>query len=305
LETALLIWTARKDGLAFATNGVSFSQVEDAGRGFYRYPDWQYRPGFQLIIGRNLRHGDDWDVLAKYTWINYGGRRNRAHEFSSYASNNEFVPTWLIQGTPEDFGLTKAGASWEFLFQAMDLEIGYHYFSSQMLSLRPFTGLKISWQDEAYRLRYSFTNPLEDTTTNFRMRQDQNYRGVGIRSGTECSFYFLRNLSITAQAALAIMMSHYDVLRKDKNFGSTIQDSTMVTANIHKDFFTLTGVFELFAGLQFDAWIGKQHRFHIQGKCGWEESVWLNHNQYIKRYEKSSHGDLMLQGLIAQLRFDY
>lgn len=306
---SFLWWTARKEGLAFAGNGVTFDSLESAGFGFYRHPDWEWKPGFKISAGRTWRH-DDWDVAAAYTWIDFSGKKEKVFDPNTILENNILVPTWYVGGVLSvddvfDTQLSKARTTWEFLFQSMDFEIGHNHFASQMLAVRPFSGLKVSWQDEAYRLRYFI---LESETENLqikRMRQDQDYWGVGIRSGLDLHFFFSRNWSFAGRLALTPMMSHFEITREDRISGAAASDPFLTTYHVSDDFFTLIGVMELFLGLQFDVWLKKEHRYHFQFQAGWEEQLWWNHNQYVKRIEVSSHGDLMMHGLTLQARFDF
>ncbi len=308
ITASYLWWTAREEGLAFAGNGVNINLFDDAGAGNVYHPDWQWASGFKIALGLNLRH-DDWDIVGRYTWIDFHGHKTSANDHYPLVGNNELLPYWINyrDNLLHNFAnqtLEKAHGNWQLLFQTFDCELGKSYFATQMVIVRPFTGIKVAWQRAKYRVGYHFNQDGYQPLTLVKMRQYQNLWGVGIRSGLDLNFLFSRNWSLNSSLAFTPLLSHYGVDRLD--LGSTGEQTAFLTLfDAHNDFYKLSGIFEAFLGLQFDTWIDKSHRYHMQGKLGWDEQIWINHNQLIKRQEISSHGDLSLHGLQVEIRVDF
>jgi len=58
-------------------------------------------------------------------------------------------------------------------------------------------------------------------------------------------------------------------------------------------------------GLRGEWWFF-ENRYHFMIQAGWEEQLWINHNNFEKvNGVQANHGDLLLQGLTIKLRFDF
>ena len=292
-----IYWTGREDGLGFAYTGARSSNL-DPKKGEIKHPDFGFDPGFKVGLGLNLGH-DGWDVFAEYTWLHSDGDKRTVS--ASDPSNSSIRPLWLID--PASMGpstpISRASGEWDLHFNVIDLELGRNFFVSRYLTLRPHFGFKGTWQDEDYTVRYE--EPESGEVFISKMRIDQDFWGVGLRTGLDTAWHFTRRWSIFGDVALTALWCYFDVDRKDTTDFMSIKDTVLNTEN---DFHSIKGVIEIALGLRWEIWF-RDDDYHFLIQAGWEEQIWLNRNQYFRHAEEGSHGDLTFQGLTLKLRFDF
>ncbi len=308
-------WTAREDGLAYAYSGVNGtvgSTNQNGGSGSVQHPDFGWDPGFKVGLGYNLPH-DDWDVYAQYTWLHMQGDKDSTS--NPVGTTNQLSAIWGISNDNAYPLVDRATGRWDLHFNVIDLEIGRNYFVSQYLTIRPFAGFKGTWQHQDYKVRYTRNTVENDEDVRFvnRMRQDQDMWAIGIRSGFNFAWHFVRDFSLFGDMALSAMMTKYDIDRRDREEQYTLDDSGNIvdrvygitTLNTNNDFYSLKGVLEMDIGLRYDVWFGCNDAYHLRLQAAWEEQLWWGQNNMIGRFEECAHGDLMLHGLTIKARFDF
>lgn len=302
-----LYWTARMDGLGYVHTGAS-AGTTNAPKGKTRYPDWRWKPGFKVGLGLNIPH-DGWDVYAEYTWLH-------SSAWDSLDNNQLGVfPIWnisnLVYFADSVYNIEYAKANWNLSFNTIDLSLGRNYFISRYLTLRPFVGFKGAWNNQDYHVNYLFVT--DETTSRGKMKNDQSYWGIGLRSGLNTAWHFTQAWSIYGDLSLSILWSQFDVRRTDirndsRNGGGENSPPVgidIATFNTKNSFHTLKGVLELGIGMRGEWWFCED-RYHFLIQGGWEEHLWINHNQLVKALASQSQpGDLILQGLTIKARFDF
>lgn len=307
MTTEFLCYTARMDSLGYLRSGATDGRT-DAVYGKTRYPDWRWKPGFKIGLGLNLPQ-DGWDVNAEYTWLH-----SSAWDLVN-KNQNGFLPTWNIANvfsqTSNVTSIQAARINWKLEFNAVDLLLGRNFFVSHFLTLRPFVGFKGSWINQDYHVRYIFAN--DEVATTLRMKNDQSYWGIGLRSGINTAWRFTQTWGIYGNIALSALWSQFEVERKDsrtdsRNGGGDNELPLNVTVSpirFQDSFHTLKGVLELGIGMCGEWWFFED-RYHFSVQAGWEEQLWFNHNQLVKTlFSQLAHGDLLLQGLTIKTRFDF
>lgn len=301
-----IYWTARMDNLSFVQTGISPGNIS-TNKGNTKYPDWRWKPGFKVGLGLGLPH-DGWDVYGEYTWLH-------SRAWNSTRENNQgILPSWnianLLSSSSVD-AIQSAKTTWKLHFNAIDLSLGRNYFISKFLAMRPFIGFKGTWIHHDYSVKYhSVTTELD---TNLRMKNNQKYWGIGLRTGLNTAWHFTQTWGIYGNLALSALWSQFEVDRKDtrndtqNNNGPTNPPlATNITVmNTENDFHTIKGVIEFGIGMLGEWWF-LEDRYHFLVQAGWEEQLWINHNQLIKvSMLQSDHGDFVLQGLTIKARFDF
>ena len=303
-------WTARQDGMGYVMSNIgNGSTTGSVGRGSVRHVADDWSPGFKVGIGLNLGH-DGWDLAAEYTWLH---AHNSSSTTNANPENSRLFPMWHItnESSLESFtantraGVTSAFARWDLHFNVIDLELARNHYISQYLTLRPHVGLKGAWIDQDYHVRY-FQDISDTNRRNFRMKNDQDYWGIGIRTGLDSAWYFMKNFCMYGDFAIAAMWSHFDVDRRDSR-----EDLVTLTVptrfniiNVENDFHTIKPVIEFGLGLRYDWWFSDDD-YHFGIQAGWEEQMWVNHNNLLHLFNEANHGDLVLQGLTIKARFDF
>ena len=294
-----LYWTGRMDGLSYVTAGLG-NNITSVSRGKAYFPDWEWDAGFKVGLGHNLPH-DGWDISTQYTWFHTSA--------TDYTKGTTLDPNWDISNlgtfiTSSDLpgSVSRADATWKLKYNVVDLELGRNYFISHYLSLRPHFGFKVSWQDIDYRIHYQVE--LSDQESHLRMKNDTDFWGIGLRSGLDTAWHINPVFSVYGDFALSALWSQYEVKRRDTR-SDVDSNTSIITYDTEKDFHTLKPVLELSIGLRGEWWCS-DNRYHFLVQAGWEEQLWINHNQFVKmHFAQSAHGDLILQGFTLKGRFDF
>lgn len=308
-------WTAHQDGMGYAFtnfgNGSatpSPTSTGSIGRGSVRHVADDWSPGFKVGIGLNLGH-DGWDLMAEYTWLHTS---NSSNTKNADPETSRLFPTWVIANEAMNTfnentraAITSAFANWCLHFNVINLELARNHYISQYLTLRPHVGLKGAWINQDYNVKY-FSDVSESTSFNLRMRNDQDYWGIGIRTGLDTAWYFMKNFCMYGDFAIAAMWSHFEVDRRDsrQNIATVTVPAKINIINTENDFHTIKPVVEFGLGLRYDWWFSDDD-YHFGIQAGWEEQMWVNHNNLFTPYDEANHGDLVTQGLTVKARFDF
>jgi len=308
---SFIYWTARVNGLSYATSGArNGSDPDSPSRGNFKYPDWEFDPGFKVGLGFSLDH-DGWDSLVQYTWLYTGTQKDRTRQ--SDINTTTLIPTWNIAfAFPDDNLLpqriTFGESKWELKFNAIDWEVGRNFYVSPRLKLRPSVGLKGTWHKQEYDV--TVVESSASTATEFVMKQDHDFWGIGPRGGINTAWQFNPFFSLIGDLFLSGLWSNFDVERKDTErqtiSGGVPVDEPSTTNYFSKsDFYTLTPVLEIMIGLRAETWFSNDD-FHVSLDAGWEGQVWWSQNQYIQLRSEANHeGNMVLQGLTIKLRLDF
>ncbi|MCB1107873.1 MAG: hypothetical protein KDK76_07245, partial [Chlamydiia bacterium] len=219
LTADFIYWKATQAGLEYGMSNVLIGTGSTiTSRGSTRTPDFGWDPGFKVGLGINLPY-DGWDTYVQYTWLQSNGNHSRMRN-----SDGNIIPKpWA--GSPDGGAsrigdITEARTRWDFHFHVLDLELGRSYYLSRFLTLRPFAGLKWTWQSQDWVNRYNGNNVRVDNSPSnvpgtARVSQDHDFWGVGIRTGLNTNWYIAEHWSIFANGALATVWADYDVSRTD------------------------------------------------------------------------------------------
>lgn len=295
-------WKAREDGLIYAFNGASTTSGISASTGRAYQPDFSYEPGFKVGFGLKFKH-DGWDTYANYTWLrNYFSETKDS--VNTTATSTLFSNYFVIGGSVPTFARIDARASseWSLSFNVLDLELGRDFWISQWLTLRPHVGLKWSWNDQEFDVRYdSATISGLTGSRNVYIDNDLDQWAGGIRTGLDTAWFMWKKWCIFGDFAISAMYNDFDVKRKDRiSNAQTTYTSLSVKRN---SFHALTAVVEWALGLRFETpFHNDDYLFKLQ--AGWEEQIWFNQNRFFFIADEGSK-DLTLQGLTAEVGFDF
>lgn len=304
-----IYWTARVDNLEYAHTGVSpatvllseFSSISKQGS--YRGVHHKLSPGFKAALGFAPGY-DGWDTLIRYTYLRTGAS-------SSVEKAN---PLWsltpgLIIGDSAAL-ITANTGDWHLHFNNADWELGREYFISSHLLLRPFLGLKGSWQRQTFNIGYTGIAldalSLSLSIPSYTINNSQYFWGAGPRAGLNTTWQCTHHWSLFGDCAFSALWSYFKVKRIDHmqtaSTPSPLVDTNVIVANESLRFHSLRPVLELDLGMRWDYWfLDDDYRIRIQ--AAWEQQVWFNQNQFLN--PSSRDGLLSLQGLTAGFRLDF
>lgn len=280
VEADYILWHVNEGGLAY--------QLEDS---HLVAPPFQTSSGFKVGLGLDFSY-DGWDLASTYTWLH------------SHASRNIELG-YLVEGTTR--------VDWKLHFNNIDLELGRNFFVSPKLTLRPHFGLKGTWQTQSFDvrsveleyLRGFRTGNVNDTLSGY----SQNYWGLGIRTGLDASWMVARCFNVFGQWAFSTVWGQFtnngflSGVTTDTSgafIENIVSNSGFSKGRIHQ----LNGVLEMQLGLCYDYWFSDDdYRFRVS--AAWENQLWFNQNHLYQSGITSLKGDLSLQGLTLNFRFDF
>lgn len=307
-------------------------------------PQFKMSSGFKVGLGLDF-HYDGWDMELMYTWLRPkasssfdaadAGEQNQAvwsTAVTAKASTKQNAQVYISPAAP-----TSGSSSWKLHVNVLDLELGRAFFVSPKLVVRPHFGLKGTWDTQTYNVNYvaaaggvytasstasstTKSSGSSSTTTssagalglvssatadNYTIARKQNYWGVGPRTGVNSCWMISRNFSVFSDWAFATLWGQFKNTRTDT---SNLTGDTTVTdfvpvyerGRLHQ----LNAVLEMELGLRYDYWFSDdEYRFRIG--ASWENQLWFNQNHFLGVHSDFVNGDLSLQGLTLNLRFDF
>ncbi len=297
-----LYWTVREDHLGFALrSGLSSTSTGTATtihRGTILHPNWKFSPGFKVGLGMLFDH-DGWDIYANYTWL-----RPRDIEKEVTISSDEGASDLLIDylwGVGVNFVGTAyhtAKTHWNLNFNVIDLELGRNFFVSRYLQMRPYFGLKGTWQEQENHLLFDAS--LSETRMIRMCENRMRNWGVGILAGLDTAWHFTKSFSFVAEVAASALWEGFEVHRRDVD----IQLFPISFPFFKNNFHTIKPVLEFYLGLRWEMWYCCEN-YHLSLEAGWEEQHWSDQNQFAQFAVESRQGDLCLQGFTLKARFDF
>jgi hypothetical protein len=250
---------------------------------------WQ--SGFRLGVGYNSDY-DFWDF--KLYWSRY----------SSKSTN--FIPSGSGLIYPEFFGTF---VSLDFAYQAkinfwlnynvIDLELGRSFDFDEIFYLKPFIGIKGG----------SIKQSISSYWDNLLILPDQshetisnNFYGLGISGGSEAIYNMMRrgkhHLNLNGRFSIAGLYGKW-------NCNDLYYDSL---GKVYPVIFNHSYQGELFLqGLIALSWVvhAPQEKFLFSTSLGYEMQWWLNQLRIATYQETRMHGDLTIQGLTLDFKFNF
>jgi hypothetical protein len=263
--------------------------------------------GFRLGVGYRFDY-DQWDTQLCWTWF-----RSNAHQ--SQHVSPEFIPVGggvLVTEEihPEFFAadLSKifsegARIKWSLLFNMFDWELGRSYWVSKGLSLRPYIGIKGGWIDQSIHVEYD-NLIINSAPTEFSAKEDvkNNFWGIGPVGGVNTKWK-LRQFkshfpSLFGDFSIATLWGTW--ICSDVYNDTTGEKISVNTRNSTLGALMLRGI----VGVGWDVEFNKgKSRFATQ--LGYEMQLWVNQLRVATSQLIRLHGDLTLQGVTFNCRFDF
>jgi len=314
-----IFWTAVRDGGAYGVHGIKVEETTDskyqpAPRGRVEFIGTDWKPGLRVGVGALFGHvgHDVWDVSLRYTCL-CTKRRDRRGNFAytevPFLSN--FTSDPGFGGVAMDIK-----ASGRFNFNVLDMEVGRRFFLSPCLTVRPYIGVKTTWQKEHDDFTYLgglFALGEKDisirVTGPYYVDYRRNVLGIGLRSGCSLSWPLCRGLSIYGDFAWAVLWTHCytqhrrDTLRDVKIVDKSKEITDTVVVDVeNKGCHSAKNLCEFECGLSWEACFCDGN-YHLEARLGWAEQVWVNwvENWFLD----GTCNNLSLYGPKVTLRFGF
>ncbi|GAB4186788.1 MAG: hypothetical protein Tsb0015_04840 [Simkaniaceae bacterium] len=321
VQLSALYWHPKVGGTEFAYTDQD-PQAQLPIKGQVKDMDFDWSWGLKAQIGYNSSN-DGWDFLLNYTWFDSHGSAS-----TSAGRSDTVIP---LRGTSsltaDQIGVfsfcQKAKSQFDFTFNAVDLEMGRHYFVSESLAFRPHIGVKSAWIDLEQITRYTggrlvttSTPPGSPSLTGLgvnsvHVKDDNDFWGLGPRVGVNTNWYVGNGYSLFGDAAAAMLYGRYEVHHRERYSANKDINRIHLQANRHGFVPTM----QIMLGAEYDRYINND-RNHIRIRLGFESQYYWRANQMIKvdsidkgtnpaaKYDRYSE-DVSMHGLTLDVRVDF
>ena len=177
LTADYIYWTARQNNMQYATTGYTNNNNISTSPGSAANLKYTFRTGFKAGLGFSFEH-DMWDMAFNYTWVQSNHNKGSIHGDQRSGLTPTFSPSLNL--TSDDY-FTNASSSWRLHFNVLDWDLGRNFYISKFLSLRPFVGLKGSWQNQHNNSTYSGIADFDSFEYSRNLKS--SFLELGIRTG--------------------------------------------------------------------------------------------------------------------------
>ncbi len=280
--------------------------------------------GFRVGLGYEFDH-DQWDTDIYYTWLRSSASGDTSFTVpvggaaSSLNTDSTMVPGTVASGT----------ATNKLNFNVLDWELGRSFYISNSISLRPHVGVKGAWiklsESESFTARAG--SPIATYNSSDRTKS----WAVGPSAGVNSNWYFgcantmgpkgeVRDrpmFSIFGDVSGALMYGHNKISHSETGAtAAAVATGGFNVSGLNRTLMVpvLTGVMGLAWDICFDC-----DKMHLGIRAGYELQYWFRQNHRLSnfnttgsageavsapRYTRTT-GDLALQGLTIDVRFDF
>lgn len=296
LDTTLLYWQAREDGLNFAfENSPNSVQANTNVDGKFTQVDFKWEPAFKLKLGAEFPKRA-WDFLIQWTYFH-------TNTTTTKESAQGFLPLWAFpKGTGVQTSFQEASSHWNLNFDTFDIEMGYAPKLSPFFSLRLIAGLKMLIIDQNYDVYYQNPTISEET------KMTNNMVGAGSRIGFSSKWSINKGFSFITSMVGALPLWHYKVSRIDVD-----QNQEQTTNSFSKGrFWTFRPVIETLIGFSWDTCLGSKCQYPFGVSARYEFQYFLESNMLemlvnpgITSLVYLPRGDLQMQGASLNFHFGF
>lgn len=273
----------------YTTEVIDWASVlvpkENSETVFFKTVSFNWDPGFRVGIGYTPSCSF-WDMQLSYTYF-----QTKVTD----RTEGDMIQSAYLGRRVSDIGFFQKGKiKTKINYNMFDLELGRTFCPSECFMLRPMIGLKGGWIDQRFKTSWEKTleifNILIPITAKENLRND--FWGIGPQGGVNSKWFFTNCFSLVGDFSAAFMWGDWTITdRYDDTFGSRIN---IKVPNRDIGAFVLQG----FIGLGFDTRL-------FSFKVGYEVQDWFNQYQVFDNATGGQSGDLILQGLKIQARYNF
>lgn len=256
----------------------------------YKTIDFNYTPGFRV----GVRYISTWDTLFSYTRY-----YTTAHDTATGLIRPSFIGSVTAQQTAADL-YTSGQISYSIDYNIFDLVFGKQFNLTEVWMLHPMAGLMGGWINQSIHANYQGSAILTGTyaggTTSTNEKITNNFAGIGPKVGVDTSFTLFNYHDYQPKLFVAFAASYLA-----GNW--VIKDATNV---IPQRNITVTGSSQSMGTLTLQSSIGftlDYKKFAL--KVAYELSDWFHQNQFFDNDTGTHNNDLIFQGMVLGIRYDF
>lgn len=287
-------------------------------------------PGLSIGIGYIIPQRQQWEVSGNWTYFH-----SKADASTSTPGNDsDFLQiSWLplLLGTVAQ----RSTADWHLNFNLMDIALSRSAYFGSYLSVKPQIGIRAAWINQDYRAkyhraRYQFVDSGTPVSIyrNTKFVASNDYWGVGIHTGGDIQWYLNKYLSIIGNLFASLLYGKFDIdqlfdgaIPLDFGAGPVLLPEVVKQS---KKYNALRPALESSIGLAWQQFFREETQ-RLTIAIYYQLGIWFNQNELFNEFfyrdaaqlsattfannnnvsSFSQRGHLQLQGLRAQLRYDF
>lgn len=293
-------WNAHQDGLEYAirtgvespdiasdtitppeisSEVLALNNLVDAK---YQTPKFNWDFGFKAGIGYTTTC-DSWDIGVLWTWY-----KNSTHsKVEAEASDNQsLIALWAAgAGVQGSIGyVTNASYDWRLELNLVDIELGREFWTSKYLSIRPHIGLRIASIKQDFELWYrggalsERTAPPVEEGSNYFVDNDNDFKGVGIRTGLDSEWNLGCGWAVYGNLAASIVYGKFSVEHDEWTRAIESPHSKHSVLDTDNSFRASRGMIDLGLGIQWSTMLC-ECSYGFTARLGWEQHLFFHQNQ--------------------------
>ncbi len=321
-----LYWQGGMDGLeyAFQNTGSQFDQTGSVEK--LHFP-WE--PAVRLLVGYHLPYDKWWNLDFAFTYFNSTRQDHSQLVFDRI--NNPGPGLISVWTAPFAFGdrmigarWTDASARWHFTADIFDLMLRHNLCVGSALSIEPAFGLKFALLRQHYKVDYTLGNQVFFSTgiPQNLISSSISMKGHSLNLGPEFSlasrWQLATHWSLFSTLSASLLGTRFTMGRDESDYaqngsGAVFSDFIRIS---QPAFWTLRPQ----AALQFGlSWANCYSRpnfvLHYSFSLSYEAQYWWKQNMLLRYVDGGNQslltevaptqGDLFLQGLTADIGFDF
>jgi len=296
VKTDGFLWKAFIGGSDYAATDSTTNTAILSGN--TKRADFRWRWGFRAELGYRLPH-DHWDIAANYTWFHDKSDRTVAAPSGGTIAPLLYTPFILSAFSADASGSIR----WHLHYQNFDLELRKDYFLSSHFSVSPFFGMRNTWLNQGYRVRYNNPNASIDNPRTIEILSKQDFWGIGPLVGLNTNWHITNQWWIFGSFISSLLASDYDIYSDQLN---DLETENSVKANAKRMSPNVQGAL----GLGWHMNLNRQ-RNHIAVRLSYEAQYWWKQNLMIQYtnaspYRVARNGeDLGFHGFNLDMLFDF
>ncbi len=289
ISAAGFYWNAHQDGMEYAIDnrlknpafqGGGILDLNNLIDAEYKTPDFKWDWGFKVGLGYNTTC-DGWDFGVVWTW--YRGKAND-HIEAEIDDNHTLIPLWSAYSSSVGSitYATDIETHWKLQLNLVDIELGREYWTSKYLSFRPFVGIRIACIEQNFEIQHkggswsaAFT---EDPAFNDEVDLDNDFKGVGLRTGFDTVWNFGCGWGLFGNLAASIVYGRFTLDHDEQIRKASSPHNKIKILETEESFHASRAMLDLALGIQWASlFCDCQYGFTVQ--LGWEQHLFFHQNQ--------------------------
>lgn len=256
-----------------------------------------YKSGLQAGLGIYFDR-DNWDTYFEYTWL------TGSHHCSATApANGRIIPFWGHPGNASGM-ISSAKGRWNLEINAIDGQLARSYYVGTKLTFRPFLALRALWLNQKYTAVYY--QPLD---LPYHVRNSSRSWGIGPEVGITSHWLLGWGVRVIGSAEADILFTRYNLHVTEED---SLDPSRDFVVDLHqRQLKYLRPHTCLDLGLGWGTYFNN-HNYHFDMNATYGFQVFWSQNMFRNFVDDSAqgksslpNGDLYVQGLTGELRFDF